>query len=1551
MSVDQSAIDALKEKIAQFKAASSAKDELEFHAPDADLIALANVGNGKAAHYVWHSINIDWNPLDHPRDPNTGQFAETPGGYIFGKAKKAKFKGNLVANNVELGPGDVAFKTNLGNVLISHPDGSYTLHHKQDGKHKVSKVPAGAVSKIAQMSQDGELEKIGENPGVSVPAKSKTEAAFKLENPTKGVPHDLPKDTQTTNESAWDVEKPTLKNGKTAFTAKQYAEYQESIKGLPMGTTADGTPIKAGDWVDIEGKPYLIYPSPHGDFEDGHYLSVYRWVSTKQQASNLVKEDLFTSNDFPDMKVIPDPTGKPYGKDLGELSTDAPKAGALMSQAAAVAIPNTSTAHKKHVENSKGKVLTDASNVVLGDLNGKAIASGDWMQIDGKPVQVHDSPNEGFVAIAKWVGTKQQASNNTYDFPEEVVGTGVVIPDPTGKPYTPVAVEKKATGSPAAKKAVSKPPAPKVDSNLTTVKQASAAEAPVGTVVKTWTGSIYQKTGDDEWMPKGSTAKNGKPAANTYGNDLFNSTYLDGTILDSLPENLNADPEPDEPTSDEDFGALLPTTSDGQTQAEVADQIDNAKPLSTIVIASSVQTGSPVIQAIFVKQDDGFWKDSLGGWSNVSDKSLKSVILHDDPNVADPSMEYFALNTTFAGEDPDFPGLKVYSEQWFDSVPNGSIVTENSTPNHPTDTPIHNTFVKTDEGWKHQITSSIVPSSVFANAFENPTSDWWAYAYTSAEDVPSSEQESDGGWSEKDKHDAEVMGQIGKGYIGDTLALQLANGGAATYEKTNDDEWKLQVYSGPDGAEPPNTLDEWHLSTLVGESMGATYEVNPPEDVELPPVFVHPASGATFELGPTDIVFKNKKVADSWIIYAPDKDAENPYNYFTSTGKLQKPKASHKGFEDNYEADENYPGSHEAKVVPATGYAVKDASEVDNAPTGTVLTEDAVHNADTKNSYIKQENGFWKATHTSWEGPIDGSSIALSNYYTYTIYPPGTHEQNQDFLPVAAPEAEVKPVKKGKKALPKEDLPTEFTFPNGKKIALKPGEVLIKADIPEGYSNGPTTYYIIARPGAKTYNQFFSKDGDGLGSVWSLSQTTPSQFKQYIKGTTGFQTAHGAASFEMVADKPVLKVEATDFSVFDPGTTIKEFSGLNGEDDFYNTHYAYLKVKNKWFDPITTNLTYYNGNFYGGGSIPKANPTDEDPTISWGQSSIEDKMTYLASMEEIAGKGVALMKQADDFTISDKSQKAKATKYKNSLINAHRFTQIAKAFLDPDVAGWDDDRFEQELSWAEKVTNSKAANFSELRKVFPVEGFYQAFLAADAQRKFKNSLTGLGFDPYNATTEEFDKYAKEKGFTALPALDFEQQKLWVLDSIGDPSLSSGQKTNAKNLAQAAQTKLNIATFAETVDKNDAAFKAEESGTKGAAIKSQLKKSYTLTTASHTVTFKYLSPNEWEWKIKPLDGGDEISQPNANDGIVSAVVNASLSNGDDVETSDALAYGPITDINEAIDGWLEGHGVKDKTLTTFGGTNEEVEAAVVAAGANFPKVDGGIPSVTLKRWIR
>ena len=84
---------------------------------------------------------VTYNPLDHPKDAEGKFVKKGHGSFIFGLAKKAKFqlgdlKGALNNFSIDLEPGDMAYKTPAGNVMIQHADGTYLLVKKDGTKGK-----------------------------------------------------------------------------------------------------------------------------------------------------------------------------------------------------------------------------------------------------------------------------------------------------------------------------------------------------------------------------------------------------------------------------------------------------------------------------------------------------------------------------------------------------------------------------------------------------------------------------------------------------------------------------------------------------------------------------------------------------------------------------------------------------------------------------------------------------------------------------------------------------------------------------------------------------------------------------------------------------------------------------------------------------------------------------------------------------------------------------------------------------------------------------------------------------------------------------------------------------------------------------------------------------------------------------------------------------------------------------------------------------------------------------------------------------------------------
>lgn len=1385
--INQSAVDLLKQKISEYGngpvvlAAES----------DPDLIALANVGNGTIAKYVWHSLNVDWNPEDHPRDPNTGEFAKAPGGYIFGKAKSANFKMDGKSKSVELAPGDVAFKTNAGNVLVSHPDGSYTLHHKVSGKDKTSKVPAGSVSKIAQMAQDDQLTKIGENPGVSVPAASKAEAEFKLEHPSEGVPHDIsvPEAPKT---SVYDVEKPVFKKSKFSFTNKQYAEYQEATEGLLIGPDSEGNTITAGSWVDVEGKPYLVYPSPYADKVDGFdRLSVYRWVSTKQQASNLVKDDIFTLNDLSKMKVISDPTGKPYGVEFKAGDDNAPIAGSLMSQAATVSIPNTSVAHKKHVEDAYGSVLISESDFpgeVLADVEGKAITSGDWLQVDGKPIQVHSSPNEGFVAVSKWVSTKLQASGNTYDFPESIVATGILIPDPTGDDYTPVV--KKST----AKKIAFKK------------KTADAKQPSVITPAKT--GVVASNLGK-----KWSQYDNGEWIAD------------DGEIAEA--------------------GTFVAESLESVHEGSVAAEVEKATAY------------------------------------------LKKKLL----NITDNDLEKAPANAQFKVTFEDGV-LTTYTKkvdgEWYDE----SDLSAGYTSNY-----LVQTFVDGNEG-----------------------------------------------------EDVELV-------LGNEKLMKLLND-AQTADDVNllDDPWAIDPAPAHDPSDETDLknypTDSGPLMDWEKELLGMTEEVH--ESVPTKNLFVHPASGETFELAPGDKVFKHKTNDGAYIIVTTD--AENPIHFWYTTGKKQKAKASHKGLDKYYVEDNEYPGQHATGDLAETIISGQKATadDINGAESGSVIVETAkpsnVHNYGKSTSYKKNAAGFWESSASGKHLTFDGYDVEGNTFWDYAFYPPNTYNPNTGVSLTPAPvETDIKPAPKGKKSPPKkvEELPNDWTLPGGKVITLKPGEFLYQATIPLSDGSVKDSWFQVT-PG-KTENTMYLSDAS-TGWNPALSNATPAQFKKYAVGKEQFSNAYGEASFDLVAAKAQL--EKAEFSYanypeIDPKELLKGSYYEDKDISVGSQEYAQSRLL-AGVGTKVGGVAHYSGGINNYASVFT---NDEGNSIQWYEGTLEQQVAYIADLESILGSSINALTAMDSWGDPDKAEKAAHTKVKNSFITAHRVVLLAKEYTNPD-SDWSDDKWESELEFAQAKTSKPGVSIGELKNRFPIAGFVDVLNKAEKQRKFKASLSDLSFDPYNAKTEDYDKFAKKFSFSALPALSPDDQKLWVLHTLGDPSLTGPQKNAAKKLAAAAQTKLQIATLVAGLKQNENTGGVKPplpNHIQGATLKATLKKSYKYESPGTKVELANVGAGEWSFAVTDKESGDTAIMPNTNDAVVVSLINTALSNGDEVESSEELAYSPILlteDLKAAQVEWLLSRGVPNGNMAYSNETS--IKAAVAEAGASFPN---GVALVNVQQWVR
>ena len=384
------------------------------------------------------SAITDWDPMDHPRDPNTGEFVKAPTGYIWGKTKSAKFvipssKPNKTkAVSVSLLPGESLWSTKGGNYLVvSQGSDVFLVGNDSDGEISPPKPLPQKFSEYVDSVPN--LTKLSENPGVLVPASDLSSAKAKLEAPETFAPTstDDPVDVKIpdSGKKVSIPSPPALKQGKTKFTAKQLNSFFDLAETAVLAKDSDGKTVRSGDWVEIDGKPYLVKANP---YEPKALVTVFGWVSTKQQASNVPHFDKFSKEDLKSAKLIADPTGAPHlpqGKTAPTSDSSLVK-GKILSSTQGTA--NTSTAYKAHLLEHVGDSLG------ISDSKGNPVTSGDWVEVNGAPYRVFASPTPDKVAFAKWVSTKQKVSGNAYDYPSSVLEGATLIPDPTGSAYVPL---------------------------------------------------------------------------------------------------------------------------------------------------------------------------------------------------------------------------------------------------------------------------------------------------------------------------------------------------------------------------------------------------------------------------------------------------------------------------------------------------------------------------------------------------------------------------------------------------------------------------------------------------------------------------------------------------------------------------------------------------------------------------------------------------------------------------------------------------------------------------------------------------------------------------------------------------------------------------------------------------------------------------------------------------------------------------------------------------------------------------------------------------------
>jgi hypothetical protein len=1458
-----------------------------------NLVSLSSttITPGTGAKYVFAHINPDWDPSDHPRNPNTGEFVKGPIGFIFGKTKTASFGVKGQVKKIDLKPGDVAFKTPAGNVVVSHPDGSYSLHH---GLNSVSNIPAGNHSTVAASVQDGVYQKIGENPGITLPTVLKAKAAAMLENPSDfdaqghpvvtpdtetqaeptgtSVPADPEPEPQAAVHSAWDVPKPTLKPGKTKFTAKQYAEYQQATLGLPMYPDKNGTPIKSGDWVEFDGKPVQVFPSPYGTAAGGKSdfgFTAYRWVATKQQASNLEKEDFFHASDTQDVTVIPDPTGKPYVPIGQEAPTQEPgsvlpKHGSIMAQAVTGSIPNTATAHKKHVESQQGQPIVSTVEhegnthpLIVTDKNLTPLKSGDWVEIDGKPFQIHASPNEGNVSLAKWVSTKQQASNNTYDFPATaILDSGLVkIEDPTGKPYVPLKQDE-----------------PTPEPEPASEPEPSEAEIAVA------------KADLMDWLKGGAITDKDLPTMVAHGEPA--AKIAAQQILDAMSENEILDAPAKSPDVPDDALADW----EKELLGIVDESVMHSQPVGTV---AQTDTANPVT---LVKQADDTWavmEGIEGDWHTVSDSTAATMLGYGghehDPA---PAVQFFAPDSAESKVLLDNPAL---------------------------------------QPWDKQVTH-------YSKVYQHKNGIW--YAPSDGETVSGDDADTLNDNYEQQQAMREAILAMEPGDELHGVAKPTNHSAVQDILFGVSEDFSVQNLGIPNSKQfDKETLADsvvallWDMYDFSIKAKGESTEDLPPKGQQ----FVHPVSGVVFPLLSGTKVYKHEKIENVYIVHA-GSDMHTPIIFFGQNGKAQKPKASHKGFEKWFKEVDDWPGKvdepGQPTIVPGTAATPE---MVEDAQPGDQVALHYQNGGSLATMWEKQSDGGWIATvnggatlaptveTTSVASWVNGNSLK----FAYTFYPKGSSPEgvsSADQTPEVSPwggddatgtaqmdpePVSTKPAPKGQK---KPALPKSVTKPDGTTLDLKPGEMFAKTVDEWG-----NTIYVHVTAGPKTNqngNHFFHEAG--TAAYWHKAvKWTPTSLQSWVKKNGG----------EILGSNVLPPAEKVDYSQY-PAQTFDKSDGKYGVANYVYGAISQFGIKNYSYNPqnIYPHSTYAQ--------------FDDKP---WKELDTQQQLALIADYENVAGAAVASLDGIGSLDL-DKGEKQQFGKQKTGFALIHRIAILARELGNPDTE-WDDDKFDGEIAFvASKVAKPGVSLSSVVADKYPLLGIHSVLQNANTQRKFKNSIADLDFDPYNGTTAEYDAFAKSKGFNYLAAMTEDMQKAWVLNEIGDPTLPNSKKAAAAKAAQQVKVKISVAELAATLDKehNGPSLFPAKPKAKGLYAKSRLKNEYRWTNEhGHKIEAKNIGSDEWQITDE-TDTGNKVSFETTDAAVIN-LVNGALADGLDVDSSDENAYGTVS-LQSALDKWAIKYDVTDWT------TADAAKLSAIIAG------EGGTPSgahtntAYLRQWI-
>lgn len=429
--------------------------------------------------------------------------------------------------------------------------------------------------------------------------------------------------------------------------------------------------------------------------------------------------------------------------------------------------------------------------------------------------------------------------------------------------------------------------------------------------------------------------------------------------------------------------------------------------------------------------------------------------------------------------------------------------------------------------------------------------------------------------------------------------------------------------------------------------------------------------------------------------------------------------------------------------------------------------------------YTKQVDGTW--TSPDLGGVLSDTNVEYFIDKTTSHFTLGNDKgKSDDQTSTPEPVKKKAPAKKtaAKKTTAKTAEDFTFTLPGGEEVQLKPGEVLVETQI---YKNGTyQTAYIQATNSGP--NKAWDANGLSIsaGPYWSKTAV-----KKHAKDNGGSVLGEYKVSQTKIDADAYTPLPISEESWDGANTALDQAKKLLSTSDA-------VPLAHSWWSGWTVN------------NYSEIEGDDAEP-VSWSTLSTAQRVARVALLREPAGIAAASLAQIGKWPagVLEKSDKAKFSKEKNRFAAVERIAVLAANLVDDDT-DWDENKFEEEMAFLSAKADKPGTSFGK-EFPFPVEEIHSTLATFNTQRKFKATLTGLDFDPYNASPEEYDKYAKEQGQQHLSGLTEDQQKLWVLGALGDPTVDNYTKNNIDKALKTAKNKAAVAELAAVL----AAQKKEE----------------------------------------------------------------------------------------------------------------------------------------------